>query len=190
MHSPGRHSESVQGRFIFSPLQSFMEHFMARKGSSNFISPLQQAVSQPLLERGNVDLEIVLHWKGGGTAAGCGPRAGGTTTSWPPPCRMLGLRMCPQIILILKIILQTNLFGSREAWMKRELSCRALWIWASPSMLGMAVLAQLCSANRVEWVQVGSVMTRPIYKWLPGRALDTLFKPNPFMDILGKCGMS
>lgn len=38
-----------------------MEHFMARKGSSNFISPLQQAVSQPLLERGNVDLEIVLH---------------------------------------------------------------------------------------------------------------------------------
>lgn len=34
---------------------------MALKGSSNFISPLQQAVSQLLLELGNVDLEIVLH---------------------------------------------------------------------------------------------------------------------------------
>lgn len=34
---------------------------MALKGSSNFISPLQQAVSQPLLELDNVDLETALH---------------------------------------------------------------------------------------------------------------------------------
>lgn len=120
------------------------------------------------------------------------PRAGGTKAQPEVPHGLLpagcwGLGICPQIILALKIILQTNLFGSRETWMKVELSCRALWMWASPNMLGITALAQLCSAK---WAQVGSVMTRPIYKWLPGRALGTLFKPNPFMGILGKCGMS
>lgn len=158
---------------------------MVRKGSSNFISPLQQAVSQPLLELNNVDLEIVLQWKGGDTAAGWGQELQVPKAPQPEvphgllPAGCWGFRMCPQIILNLKTILQINLFGSREAWMKVELSCRALWAWASPSMLGMAALAQLCSANRVESAQDGSVMTRAIYKWLPGRALDTLFKSNP-----------
>lgn len=45
---------------------------MVCKGSSNFISPPQQAVSQLLLELDNADLETVLHWKGGNIAADCG----------------------------------------------------------------------------------------------------------------------
>lgn len=54
--------------FILYPLQIFMEHFTTRKGSSNFISSLQQAVNQVFLEPDSVDLETVLHWRGGSSA--------------------------------------------------------------------------------------------------------------------------
>lgn len=40
-------------------------------------------------------------------------------------CSLWGLELCPQLILDLKVILQTNGFGNREAWMKVDLSSRA-----------------------------------------------------------------
>lgn len=135
-----------------------MEHFTACKGSSNFISSTQQAVSQPFLEPDNVGLETVLHWKRGNSAACHGQeqeRPRHHNPEVPPGPLTAGcwgecsLRRCPQLILNLKLILQTNRFGNTEAWMKVKLSFGALRVPASPSTVGIAALASFAQQSAV-----------------------------------------